>query len=140
MCRLAAPVLTNVATFNIPVCEGISISILGLNFASADPTVKSSIDSASPCGTSAWSSMTALQCLTPASTGNQLSLAVAVGALVGTSTAGLTFDGARSYPDRAVPSLRFRCSAHVYLFALLLQRLCLLWSVSRTRLTAVAPF
>ena len=110
----AAPALTNAQTANLARSGGVTTTILGLNFGTVDATVTGSLASLGACSTSAWTSATALQCLSSVSMGVVLSTAMSVSALVGTrSSAVLSFDGTLSFPKQragaACLATRFGC-------------------------------
>ena len=99
-----------------PSGGGGTVTIGGLSFGAAGPTATASLTAADVCGSSAWTSATTVACAPQAYGGTAVvRTALSVGAVAGTLTGQLSFDG----------SMR-RCAA-----ALLRPMSCRLWPVQR---------
>ena len=83
------------------------MTISGLNFGSSAATQTSSLAAAELCGSTAWTSTTAVACAPQAYGSSTVRTAMSVSAVVGTLTGQLSFDGAlRSGPLPLAPSRR----------------------------------
>jgi hypothetical protein len=91
----AAPVVSSGNPINIALSEGGIITIGGLSFAdSANFTPTSSIWMSGACGSTAWTSLSAVSCTSRAYKGDSLYLGVTLSAMAGTRSARFSFDGA----------------------------------------------
>jgi hypothetical protein len=88
-----APVASFAASYNGPKTGGESVSIIGLNFASIDPTPSASLELSVECSSTSWTSATAVECAAASYRGGTMRIAVTVAGLVGTTTGQFSFDG-----------------------------------------------
>ncbi len=90
----AAPV-ASATTANAAPTAGGTVTISGLSFGAAGASVTASLTAADTCGSSAWTSATAVVCAPQAGGGTGgVRTAVSVGGVAGTLTAQFSFDGA----------------------------------------------
>ena len=101
--QIAAPVVTvGRITRNAPICSGISLTMLGANFAAHDRTP--TVSFASACSTTSWTTQTRLMCAPQVggpqvggSTYSSVTVSMSVGCMVGA----FTFDGAHQLANIA---------------------------------------
>ncbi len=94
----AAPVVSSSDPINMALSGGGIITIGGLSFAdSANFTPTSSIWMSGVCGSTAWTSLTAVSCAARAYNGVSLRLGVTLSATAGTRSARFSFDGASGF-------------------------------------------
>jgi hypothetical protein len=82
---------------------GGTVTISGLSFGSFSASVTASLTTADVCGSSAWTSATAVACVPQAYGGSAMRTGVSVSGVVGTLTGQFSFDGALrcTAPQRA---------------------------------------
>lgn len=86
------PVITNHNKGNSASSGGTSVTIMGFNFAADDPTPTFSLLERD-CTTTAWNSVTSVNCLTPGSNGpGGINTQLTVAAMVGTRVGGFSYD------------------------------------------------
>ena len=90
---LAGPVVTAAKPSVGPSLGHASLTLAGLNFGTADPSLSASI-SATACMTSSWLSQTSLLCVTPGGAGGAQDVVVEVGCMQGTGLGQFSYDGA----------------------------------------------
>ena len=99
----AAPVVSSSDPINMALTGGGIITIGGLSFAySANVTPTSSIWMSGACGSTAWTSLTAVSCTSRAYAGGSLCLGVTLSAQAGTRSARFSFDGASYFAVMAM--------------------------------------
>jgi len=86
-----SPVVTNSFIRNGVATGGGSVTILGLGFGTADPTLSTSIGSAM-CRTTSWSSLTSALCMHDAASGVAFASTVTSQSLIGTLNSVFSFD------------------------------------------------
>jgi hypothetical protein len=86
-----SPVVTFLNPQNAPTSAGQSITTLGFNFGSTDPTASTSI-SGSVCSTASWSSVSSVQCASPVGTGPNKHIAISISAVLGTAGVSFSYD------------------------------------------------
>jgi hypothetical protein len=92
---MAAPVVSGPAPANAAPSGGGTVTIGGLSFGAVGPTATASLTAADVCGSSAWTSATAVACAPQAYGGTAgVRTAVSVSGVAGTATGQLSFDGA----------------------------------------------
>ena len=90
----AAPALTSISPYNAAQTGGASvITLLGLNFASTDPSPSASLELSVQCSSTSWTSVTALACAAASYGGGTRRTALTVAGVVGTHAGQLSFDG-----------------------------------------------
>jgi hypothetical protein len=85
-----SPALTYAQRFNTPTCEGVSITISGMNLGVVNLT-PSAVIGGSLCTSSQWASATAVKCASPSGYGTSRHVAITVGSLIGTAAAGAPY-------------------------------------------------
>jgi hypothetical protein len=93
---VAAPVVSTVSA-NAAPSGGGTVTISGLSFGISSPTPTATLAAADVCGSSAWTSATTVACAPQAYGGTAVRTAVSVGAVAGTLTWQLSFDGALAW-------------------------------------------
>ena len=89
-----APIVSFYLPSNIVVTDRGIVTVLGVNFRTSDMTPTVGLDDNS-CSTAAWSSKTSVACavITSTSYGPSKDATMTVSGVVGSRTAGFTFDG-----------------------------------------------
>ena len=97
LCLAAAPVISLIQPSNQAKSGMRSLTLVGLGFSTIDPTATSSSVSLGICLTAAWTTRTAVNCLSSVymdgTSRASIVASVTVQAAMGTFTAGVTFDG-----------------------------------------------
>ena len=91
----AAPVVSFSSEANAAVTAGYSVTVTGLNFGVGTTTPTATVGLSS-CATAAWASTSSVVCLLACGEGVGHELRVTVADVVGTRTAGFSYDGARA--------------------------------------------
>ena len=90
----AAPALSDISPANAAQTGGASVTtLLGLNFASNDPSPSASLELSVECSSTSWTSATGVACLPALFRGGTKRTAVLVAGLVGTHAGQFSYDG-----------------------------------------------
>ncbi|EKX54973.1 hypothetical protein GUITHDRAFT_99619 [Guillardia theta CCMP2712] len=87
-----APNVTSISPANSPTAGSLQISILGSNFGSSSQPDQNIVIGKTSCTLTLWKSDSSMTCVTPRGTRSGLDVSVRSGGLVGTFTAGFSFD------------------------------------------------